>query len=190
MQRAARAYLNDIHEAAAAIQEATANINVETYSSNRLIRSAVEREFIIIGEALRVIGQQSPELFNRIPEASQIIDFNIHDLQERFSSCNLSDATSAEACSFQAQVRSHGVIKANKKLPWRHWPKEVREDALSRLLALNAERFFWEKAIGLHSMEVIKPLKMRKLLELQQEAKLSHAMPQNAHFNVYRGINP
>ena len=35
--------------------------------------------------------------------------------------------------------------------------------------------FFWEKAIGLHSMGVIKPLKMRKLLELQLEATLSHA---------------
>jgi uncharacterized protein with HEPN domain len=69
MQRDSRAYLNDILEAAAAIQEATADVNAEAYCSNRLIRSAVEREFIIIGEALRVIGQQSPELFNRIPEA-------------------------------------------------------------------------------------------------------------------------
>jgi len=33
------------------------------------------REFIIIGEALRVISQQAPDLFNRIPEARQIIDF-------------------------------------------------------------------------------------------------------------------
>ena len=75
MQRDSRAYLNDILEAAAAIQMAIAEVNVEAYGSNRLIRSAVEREFIIIGEALRVIGQQSPELFNRIPEARQIIDF-------------------------------------------------------------------------------------------------------------------
>jgi uncharacterized protein with HEPN domain len=57
MQRDSRAYLNDILEAAAAIQEATADVNAEAYGSNRLIRSAVEREFIIIGEALRVIGQ-------------------------------------------------------------------------------------------------------------------------------------
>ena len=74
MQRDSRAWLNDIFEAAAAIQAATVGITIETYGSNRLIRSAVEREFIIIGEALRVISRQAPELFNRIPEARQIID--------------------------------------------------------------------------------------------------------------------
>ena len=35
----------------------------------------MEREFIIIDEALRVISQQVLDLFNRIPEARQIIDF-------------------------------------------------------------------------------------------------------------------
>jgi len=57
MQRDPRAYLNDILEAAAAIEAATAGLDGESYGSNRLIRSAVEREFIIIGEALRVISQ-------------------------------------------------------------------------------------------------------------------------------------
>jgi uncharacterized protein with HEPN domain len=75
MQRDPRAYLNDILESAAAIQAATVDVTAETYGSNRIIRSAVEREFIIIGEALRVIFQQAPDLFNRIPEARQIIDF-------------------------------------------------------------------------------------------------------------------
>jgi len=75
MQRDSRAYLRDILEAATAIQAAIAEVTAETYGSNRLIRSAVEREFIIIGEALRMISQQAPELFNRIPEARQIIDF-------------------------------------------------------------------------------------------------------------------
>ncbi|QNI79059.1 hypothetical protein SynRS9909_01068 [Synechococcus sp. RS9909] len=45
------------------------------YSQSRLIRSAVEREFIIIGEALKVIAQRDPQLFAVIPEARQIIDF-------------------------------------------------------------------------------------------------------------------
>jgi uncharacterized protein with HEPN domain len=75
MQRDPRAYLNDILEAAAAIEAATAGLDGESYGSNRLIRSAVEREFIIIGEALRVISQRAPELFERIPEGRQIIDF-------------------------------------------------------------------------------------------------------------------
>ena len=44
-------------KAAAAIQEATGSIDEATYTSTRLIRSAVEREFTIIGEALRVIAK-------------------------------------------------------------------------------------------------------------------------------------
>jgi len=50
MQRDPRAYLSDILE-------------------------AVEREFIIIGEALKVIAQRDPQLFAVIPEGRQIIDF-------------------------------------------------------------------------------------------------------------------
>ena len=75
MQRDPSAYLNDILEAAAAIQDATAAIDEDTYTATRLIRSAVEREFIIIGEALKVISQRSPQLFAAIPEGRQIIDF-------------------------------------------------------------------------------------------------------------------
>lgn len=69
------AYLSDILEAAAAIQEATGSIDEATYTSTRLIRSAVEREFTIIGEALRVIAQRDPAIFAAIPEGRQIIDF-------------------------------------------------------------------------------------------------------------------
>ena len=75
MQRDPSAYLNDIIEAAAAIEEATDRLNVETYGQSRLIRSAVEREFIIIGEALKVISRRWPALFASIPEGRQIIDF-------------------------------------------------------------------------------------------------------------------
>ena len=75
MQRDPRAYLSDILEAAAAIQDATSTIDETGYSQSRLIRSAVEREFIIIGEALKVIAQRDPQLFAAIPEGRQIIDF-------------------------------------------------------------------------------------------------------------------
>jgi uncharacterized protein with HEPN domain len=40
-----------------------------------LIRSAVEREFITIGEALKVLSFRDPQLFAAIPEGRQIIDF-------------------------------------------------------------------------------------------------------------------
>lgn len=75
MQRDPSAYLNDIIEAAAAIEAATGGLDSDTYGQSRLIRSAVEREFIIIGEALKVISLQSPALFASIPEGRQIIDF-------------------------------------------------------------------------------------------------------------------
>jgi uncharacterized protein with HEPN domain len=75
MQRDPSAYLNDIIEAAAAIEDATDGLNGDTYGQSRLIRSAVEREFIIIGEALKVISRRWPSLFDSIPEGRQIIDF-------------------------------------------------------------------------------------------------------------------
>lgn len=75
MPRDPCAYLRDILEAAAAIDEATGAIDEATYTCTRLIRSSVEREFIIIGEALKVIAQRDPQLFARIPEGRQIIDF-------------------------------------------------------------------------------------------------------------------
>jgi uncharacterized protein with HEPN domain len=75
MQRDPSAYLIDILEAAAAIREATETIDETQYTSTRLIRSSVEREFITIGEALKVIAQRSPQLFASIPEGRRIIDF-------------------------------------------------------------------------------------------------------------------
>ena len=75
MPRDPSAYLNDIIEAADAIEVATDGLNEETYGQSRLIRSAVEREFIIIGEALKVISRRWPDLFASIPEGRQIIDF-------------------------------------------------------------------------------------------------------------------
>jgi uncharacterized protein with HEPN domain len=75
MQRDSCAYLNDILEAAAAIKEATDAIDESRYIASRLIRSAVEREFITIGEALKVLAVREPQLFAAIPEGHQIIDF-------------------------------------------------------------------------------------------------------------------
>ena len=73
------------------------------------------------------------------------------DLQERIASGDLFFPTATEACSFQAQLRRYGAVKPSKKLPWRHrWPDAIRDDVLARLLALNAERYAEEQAMGLH----------------------------------------
>jgi len=55
MQRDPRAYLWDAREAAAAILEFVEGKTFEDYARDRLLRSAVERQFEIIGEALNLL---------------------------------------------------------------------------------------------------------------------------------------
>ena len=60
MQRDARAYLADILESCDAIDSAIAGMGLSDYLGYRLVRSSVEREFTIIGEA--VLAQIPREL--------------------------------------------------------------------------------------------------------------------------------
>jgi uncharacterized protein with HEPN domain len=73
MPRDARAYLSDIIESCDAIGNAVAGLELETYSSDRLVRSAVEREFITIGEAITSLSRVAPDLFEAISDARMII---------------------------------------------------------------------------------------------------------------------
>ena len=75
MPRDVRAYLTDIIESCDAITAALIGVDVETYRRDRLVRSAVEREFTIIGEAVLVLSRTAPELFGRIGQARRIVDF-------------------------------------------------------------------------------------------------------------------
>lgn len=75
MRRNPRAFLFDIVEAADAILEAVTGLTLEQYRGSRLIRSSVEREFIIIGEALSSLSRLNNELFSQIQHAAQIISF-------------------------------------------------------------------------------------------------------------------
>jgi uncharacterized protein with HEPN domain len=70
-----RAFLYDISVACALIGEFTSGVDLETYSGNALIRSAVERQFEIIGEALNRLHQSEPELAGRVTDISRIIAF-------------------------------------------------------------------------------------------------------------------
>jgi hypothetical protein len=73
-------------------------------------------------------------------------------LQERIDEGNLFFWDANDALDFQGQLRAAGAVKAKKRLPWRYrWPDSVRDDVLARLLALNAERYEEEVAMGLHS---------------------------------------
>lgn len=75
MPREPRAYLADIIESCDAIGEAIAGMNLSSYQANRLVRSAVDREFIIIGEAMLALSRRAPGLFAAIDHARRIVDF-------------------------------------------------------------------------------------------------------------------
>jgi hypothetical protein len=74
------------------------------------------------------------------------------DLQEHIDSGELFFWDAGDALGFQGQLQAYGAITGRRKLPWRYrWPDAVRDDVLARLLALNAERYAEEVALGLHS---------------------------------------
>ncbi len=75
MPRDVRAYLSDVIDSCDAISSAVDGLTVGNYSSTRLIRSAVEREFIIIGEALQAISRISEPVFEEISHSRRIVDF-------------------------------------------------------------------------------------------------------------------
>jgi len=73
-------------------------------------------------------------------------------LQDRIDSGNVFFLNTNEALDFQGQLRETGAVKSKKRLPWRYrWPDPVRDEVLARLLALNAERYAEEVALGMHS---------------------------------------
>ena len=75
MERDPCAYLWDAREAAGAILEFVADKTFEDYVGDRLLRSAVERQFEIIGEALNQLCKIEPQWAGRIPDVPQIIAF-------------------------------------------------------------------------------------------------------------------
>lgn len=59
--------LEDILHAGGAIQQFVAGLNREAYINNLLLNSAVERQFEIIGEAIRRLSRVDPQSANDIP---------------------------------------------------------------------------------------------------------------------------
>ncbi len=75
MPRDARAYLWDMRRAADSIGDFLAGLDVDAYEESELVRSAVERKFEIIGEALAQLTKVEPALTARIPGFRAIIAF-------------------------------------------------------------------------------------------------------------------
>jgi len=88
------------------------------------------------------------------------LDYLDDELQERIDSGELFFWNANDALDFQGQLQAYGAITGRRKLPWRYrWPDSVRDDVLARLLALNAERYAEEVAMGLHSKGAKQPAK-------------------------------
>lgn len=68
-------YLWDAREAAAAIMSFTQGKTAADYSGSHLLRSAVERQFEIIGEALAQFERIDPATARRISDLRGIIGF-------------------------------------------------------------------------------------------------------------------
>ncbi|KAF5032194.1 hypothetical protein DSECCO2_619790 [anaerobic digester metagenome] len=75
LSREGRKYLYDIAEAAKYITRFTAGRMYEEYHADPMLRSAVERQFEIIGEALNQLLRWEPDLQGRISDAPRIIAF-------------------------------------------------------------------------------------------------------------------
>ena len=75
MARDPSAYLQDIYEACNSIEDVMSGVSLDEYRNKRAVRSAVEREFIIIGEALRRVSALDETLFSSISNSRAIVDF-------------------------------------------------------------------------------------------------------------------
>jgi len=75
MQRDPRAYLWDAKGAADDILAFVRDRTFDDYATDRMLRSAVERQFEIIGEALNQLSKLNPDLGDRVPDLPQIVAF-------------------------------------------------------------------------------------------------------------------
>ncbi len=75
MPRDRRAYLWDVLESIRLIEEFTRGKSLEQYSSDPMLRSAVERQLEIVGEAVAQGVRHFPQLAGQITNCEQIVAF-------------------------------------------------------------------------------------------------------------------
>lgn len=75
MERDVNTHLFDVIENCKRIHEFVGKTNFEAYSLNELVKSAVERQFINIGESLSRLKQTESNVFTQIANAQRIIGF-------------------------------------------------------------------------------------------------------------------
>ena len=75
MRLRVKKYLYDIQQACRLLEQFTTGKGLQDYEADALLRSGVERQFEVIGEALRQMREIAPGLVDRITEARRIIGF-------------------------------------------------------------------------------------------------------------------
>lgn len=110
MQREPAAFLWDVNEAASRIREFVVGHDFETFAASVLVQSAVERQFEVIGEALKQLSKIAPDIASKIPDCGQIIAFR--------------------------NILIHGYAVLDKAIVWKIIHEHLRalEEAVQRLL--------------------------------------------------------
>jgi uncharacterized protein with HEPN domain len=67
--------LLDIRQALDDIADFTRGLDLEAYSRDAKCRAAVERKFGVMGEACTRLRDRFPEVFEKMPDARQMISF-------------------------------------------------------------------------------------------------------------------
>jgi uncharacterized protein with HEPN domain len=75
LQRNPKSLLWDAHEAAEVIAAVTADKSFAAFDGDIVLRSAVERQFEIIGEALAQLARIDAAMAQKVPDLRQIIAF-------------------------------------------------------------------------------------------------------------------
>jgi uncharacterized protein with HEPN domain len=83
-----RKFLSDILDRATFVSEFMVDKSLDDLVHNRPIRSAIERELMVLGEALYQLHRNSPEIAEQIDSWQQIIGFR-HVLVHGYDSLNM-----------------------------------------------------------------------------------------------------
>ncbi len=75
MQLDVKKYLHDIKTSCEAIASFARGKSLQNYLEDAMLRSAVERQFMIIGEALNQAEKKDPQIFGAISDGKKIIAF-------------------------------------------------------------------------------------------------------------------